>query len=101
MSGGSYNYLFNLYDLDDLYAKKNEIEHMALRLEGLPETEFPGAAAAAAMTRAFQLKVETWEKHITATAKHMGGVWKAVEWWDSCDSGPKEVKEALEQLTNG
>jgi hypothetical protein len=46
MSGGSYNYLSSALDLEDLLSKFSDLERMADRLEGLPETEFPGAAAA-------------------------------------------------------
>lgn len=101
MSGGSYNYLHQMWDLEDAESKLEELERMALRLEGLSETEFPGCGAAAEMTRAFILKIETWQKHVNATVKHLGPVWKGVEWWDSCDWSSDQVRAELDELIGG
>lgn len=98
MSGGSYNYLAYSQDLEDLMSKQDDLERMADRLEGLSEIEFPGAGAAGRATRALLLKIRLWESHAAISAGMLNDVWKSVEWWDSCDSGPKQVKEELEKL---
>lgn len=98
MSGGSYNYLTSALDLEDLLTKRYHLEAMADRLEGLSETEFPGASAAGRMTRELLLKIRLWESHASITASMLSDVWKSVEWWDSCDWGPEAVRNSLTKL---
>lgn len=98
MSGGSYNYLHQIWDLNDAYAKRGCLEEMADRLSGLPELDFPGAAAAAERTRALHAVLSLWDEHVTAQVQLLGDVWHAVEWWDSADSGPDGVVEALTKM---
>jgi hypothetical protein len=98
MSGGSYNYLAHACDLEDLLAKRTELESMADRLAGLSEAEFPGAAAAERLTRSLLLRVQLWAAHADASTGLLAGVWKAVEWWDSADSGPDNVRGALAKM---
>jgi hypothetical protein len=98
MSGGSYNYLAHVLDLDDLLGKTDELERMADRLEGLSEIEFPGSSAAGLMTRELLAKIRLWEAHAGVTIELLSGVWKDVEWWDSCDYGPDQVREGLNKL---
>lgn len=98
MSGGSYNYLAYARDLDDLLNKRRDLEAMANRLETLSEVEFPGAHAAGRMTRELLVKLELWESHASITATLLGDVWKGIEWWDSCDWGPDQVREELDKL---
>lgn len=98
MSGGSYNYLAYTADLEELLTKKDELERMADRLEGLSEIEFPGAGAAGRMTRELLLKIKLWESHASISASLLSDVWKSVEWWDSCDWGPDQVRDGLEKL---
>ncbi len=95
MSGGSYNYLAFASDLEDLLSKRRDMEAMADRLDGLSEREFPGSTAAARMTRELLLRIQTWESHAAASASILSGVWKGVEWWDSCDWGEDEVRAVL------
>jgi hypothetical protein len=101
MSGGSYNYLCSALDLDDILNKQYDLEQMADRLEGLPEAEFPGAGAAGHMTRRLLQTLKLWESHAAISLGMLTDVWKAVEWWDSCDWGPDQVKEELVKLVNG
>lgn len=101
MSGGSYNYLAHAQDLEDLLGKRQELEWMAERLEGLSEVEFPGATAAAESTRALILKIKVWESNAITHAKFLSEVWHDVEWWDSGDYGPDQVRAGLAKLVNG
>lgn len=98
MSGGSYNYLCGALDLEDLLSKHRDLEAMANRLETLSEIEFPGSTAAARMTRELLVKIQLWEAHATANAALLSDVWKGVEWWDSNDWGPDQVREELVKL---
>lgn len=98
MSGGSYNYLTSAMDLEDLLHKRSDLEAMADRLGGLSEVEFPGSAAAARMTRELLLKINLWESHASASVSLLSDVWKSVEWWDSCDWGPDQVRKSLSNL---
>lgn len=98
MSGGSYNYLCGALDLEDLLTKHGDLEAMANRLETLSEVEFPGAHAAGRMTRQLLVMIDLWNSHAGITAGVLSEVWKSVEWWDSCDWGPDQVKESLQKL---
>src|SRR5215212_1916341 len=98
MSGGSYNYLYSALDLEELLAKAEDLERMADRLEGLPEIEFSGAGAAGRMTRHLLNMIKLWEFHANITAELLSGVWHDVEWWDSNDYGPDQVREGLRKL---
>lgn len=98
MNVGSYNYLHSCFDLEELLGKTIDLERMADRLENLPETDFPGSTAAGHMTRLLLLKLQLWESHAMATRELLSGVWKGVEWWDSNDWGPDEVREELQKL---
>jgi hypothetical protein len=100
MSGGSYDYLCYATSLDELLAKRARLEEMFSRLSNLPEREFPGAAAAAALTKALLLHLQTWEVHAGVAIGQLAEVWKAVEWWDSCDYGPDQVAEALAEYVS-
>lgn len=99
MSGGSYNYLCGSLDLEDLLNKRADLEQMADRLEGLSEIEFPGARTAGRMTRALLLKIKVWESHASISAALLSDAWKSVEWWDSCDYGPDQVRASLAKFT--
>lgn len=101
MSGGSYNYLCRALDLEDLLNKHSDLEAMADRLEGLSETEFPGASAAGRMTRQLLQTLKLWESHAAISLGMLSDVWKSVEWWDSCDWGPDQVREELIKLVEG
>ncbi|MFJ2110634.1 hypothetical protein ACIOEX_01675 [Streptomyces sp. NPDC087850] len=53
------------------------------------------AQDAAAETEELLVMLQQWEIRAQVRAKRLAGVWKAVEWWDSCDSGENGVREAL------
>lgn len=95
MSGGSYDYLCFASDLDELLAKRHALKEMVDRLAGLDEREFPGASAAADQSRALLVRLQMWSSHVDTMTRMLQPTWKAVEWWDSCDSGEDDVREAL------
>lgn len=90
MSGGSYNYLCWARDLEDLNGKRDTLREMADRLAGLGY-----AQDAAAETEELLVMLQQWEVRATVRAARLAEVWKAVEWWDSCDSGEDDVRGAL------
>lgn len=89
MSGGSYNYLHT--HAGGLEAQRGDTEEMRDRLDGLASRGAPGAAEAASRTRAILRHFD----HAEALAQELSEVWRAVEWWDSCDGGEDDVREAL------
>lgn len=90
MSGGSYDYLCHATDLADMIHKLGPLEEMSRRLAGL------GYAHDAALeTERLLLDLRAAEVRVQATASRLSGVWRAVEWWDSCDSSENGVGEAL------
>lgn len=92
MSGGSYNYLCHAGDLDGLWAKRGSLDEMAERLAGL------GYARDAALeTEELVTLLRQWDVRATARISRLAGVWKAIEWWDSCDYGEDDVRETLAQ----
>jgi hypothetical protein len=85
MSGGSFNYLCHrsasdVFDGDDLLA-------MATALETLGRV----ARDAAERTR----KLHELQDHIAREIEALQDVWRAVEWWHSCDYGRDDVLVAL------
>lgn len=89
MSGGSYDYLF-VKDPEQLLQMQETIQNMADRLAGL------GYAKDAALeTQQLLLTLRQFENRIRAIADRLSDVWKAVEWWDSNDSGEDGVIHAL------
>lgn len=84
MSGGSYNYLF--CHTDRLTEHRGDLHEMAERLNGLD-----WATEAAAATR----HVISLLDQAAAAAEKLGGVWRAVEWWDSRDWSEDQVREAV------
>ena len=91
MSGGSYEYLCHK-SADELLNQQDQLEHMAARLAGL------GYAKDAAMeTEELICIIRQSLVRIETRAARLSGIWKAVEWWDSCDWGEGRVKEALQK----
>ena len=89
MSGGSYNYLF-MRDISRLLDDPSDLDMMAKRLAGL------GYAKDAAIETARALEWLRWvDVHWTVVTERLGEVWRAVEWWDSGDSGEEAVEHAL------
>mgnify|MGYP001593382905 CR=1 FL=1 len=90
MSGGSYNYLCWKSDLDELLVQQHALRDMADRLAGLGY-----AQDAAAETEELLLMLRQWKIRAETRAKRLEHVWKAVEWWDSCDWSEEAVHKAL------
>ena len=85
MSGGSYNYLC-YKDGFEIGGHESDLQAMADRLAGLGY-----AADAARETQELLLELRQYENRIQTRIKRLSGVWHAVEWWDSCDSGEDGV----------
>jgi len=91
MSGGSYNYLCHA-NADDLINKTGDIQDMADRLASLGY-----AQDAAKETQALLLTVRQYENRIQAMKERLHDIWRAVEWWESGDSGEEGVRDALDK----
>lgn len=90
MSGGSYNYLCDVWDLDKLLQQEYSLEKMAARLAGLG-----WARDAARETEELLVMLRQWQVSADVRVERLREVWKAVEWWDSCDWSEEQVREAL------
>lgn len=90
MSGGSYNYLFTVQDLEDLQAKRGSLEDMAERL-----AELGYAQDAARETEELLLLFRQWETRAQVRIRRLTDVWHAVEWWDSNDGSEEDVRQTL------
>ena len=90
MSGGSYEYLCHSWDLGDLLAKRGELERMSARLAGLGWAE-----DAARETEELLVMLRQWQIRAETRIGRLRDVWKAVEWWDSCDWSEDRVRQAL------
>ncbi|MFF4179705.1 hypothetical protein [Streptomyces sp. NPDC001750] len=92
MSGGSYNYLCAALDLPDLSQQQWQLQKMSDRLSGLGY-----AADAARETEELLVLLRQWETRAMVRVERLSDLWKAVEWWDSGDTGEEAVKDALEK----
>jgi len=90
VSGGSFNYLCYETDLEGLTGKRQELSEMA---DALAELGY--AADAAEETASLLAHIRATNTRINASAKRLYGVWKAVEWWKSCDRSEDAVHAAL------
>lgn len=90
MSGGSFNYLyqaeFGFQRRDDLVAMRNEL-HAITRDINVPARERQLADFAYNETADLLEQLEPSES--------LREVWRAVEWWRSCDYSKDQVIEAL------
>ena len=91
MSGGSYNYIC-FADVVDLFHNQRNIESMYDRLHSLGYAD-----DAANETIDMLVMIRDAYSTIENYRKRLEPVWKAVEWWDSNDSGEEEVKKALDE----
>lgn len=98
MSGGSFDYLCDSQDLEDLLGKQYSLNEMAEALALLDEKEYPGAAAAAEMTFRQIRLIQVWQAQTRATIGVLEDVWQAVEWTRSGDYGSDSIKDALKEL---
>lgn len=90
MSGGSYNWLYEASDLEELQARRHDLEAMAARLSGLGY-----ARDAACETEELLVLFRQWETRAAVRVSRLADLWQAVERWDSNDSGEAAVKAAL------
>lgn len=87
MSGGSYDYLCDAAgDVEDLGRKVFRLREMAARLDGIDAD-----GHAACDTREVLAIIAALEH----ASKRLREVWRAVEWWDSCDIGEDQAMKAL------
>lgn len=89
MSGGSYNYLC-LKDADQIREREEELQWMADRL-----SELGYAQDAAQETMEVLLTIRAFETRMQARIDRLRGIWRAVEWWDSGDSGEDSLEHEL------
>lgn len=89
MSGGSYEYLF-LIGTDEIGRHIDQVERMADRLGGLGY-----AQDAARETESVMLLLRQFEVRMSVRLERLSSLWRAVELWDSGDSGEDDVKRAL------
>jgi hypothetical protein len=89
VSGGSYEYIA-WKEVEALFERESVIQQMADRLAGLGYAE-----DAARETTELLLMIRQARVRIETRQRRLEDVWKAVEWWDSADSGEEDVKEAL------
>ena len=91
MSGGSYNYLCHK-NPEELVGGQSCVDEMAERLSGLGY-----AGDAARETYELLLLIRQFETRAGLISERLYAVWRAVEWWDSCDSSEGVVKTELEK----
>jgi hypothetical protein len=92
VSGGSYEYICFADEIDRLLNKRDQVERMADRLAALGY-----AKDAAKETWDFLLWLRMVEAQFEARHERLSEVWRAVEWWDSGDSGEDGLQAALEE----
>lgn len=90
MSSGSYNYLHTAQDLEDLHARRYDLEAMAARLAGLGY-----AQDAARETEELLVLFRQWETRASVRIRRLEDLWYRVDRWDSNDDGEDDVKAAL------
>jgi len=95
MSGGSWSYLC-CKEIDDLLQYDGLVQDMADRLASLGY-----APDAAKETQELVLVMRQFKNHAGAIKDRLSEIWRAIEWWDSCDSGEEIVKEALKEYRGG
>jgi hypothetical protein len=88
MSGGSYNYLC-YKESYDIHERKEELNEMRDRLIEL------GFADVAGETESVLLMLKSFEVRLQTRIDRLKGVWRAVEWMDSGDSGIEYVEDSV------
>lgn len=91
MSGGSFNYLYGKDLAMLLESGMSDLKHMAEELDGL------GYDAAPLRDRTNELieRIREVEADINEEIQRLAPVWRAVEWWCSCDSSREQVFVAI------
>lgn len=90
MSGGSYEYLCFKTDDDFVPYIDGGLARMADRLIRLGY-----AQDAAAETLSLIADLNAARIRADVARRRLNEVWRAIEWWDSCDSGEDAVRDAL------
>lgn len=93
MSGGSYDYLY-IKEPEDLFYNP----HIDNMVDRLIELDAPDAATELEQVN---LILQNARVRVNARMERLKGILKAVEWYDSCDSGLDAVEGALERYRNG
>jgi len=91
MSGGSYNYLC-FKEFDGLVENQTDLQNMLDRLDGLGYAE----DAAAETEEVIQI-IKNAEVRINRRLGRLKELWRAMEWWDSCDTNEESFKKALDK----
>lgn len=89
MSGGSYEYLC-FKTADELTQQTEMLKKMSERLAGLGY-----AQDAAKETEELLTIINQYLVRADVRIERLNRVWKAIEWWDSCDSGEDDFKIEL------
>lgn len=90
MSGGSYDYVSLADDITVLFEKMYQLEALRDRLASL------GYAKDAAMeTERLIATLRQFEVQTFVAVERLRPVWKAIEWWDSCDRSEAQFRESL------
>lgn len=90
MSGGSFNYLCHA-DPAELFNRTSDIERMVEELAKL------GFKDAAQETETIKLIAHHFQVLMQARLNRLSPVWKAVEWYRSCDWSLDSVNDAIEK----
>ena len=90
MSGGSFNYLCQTWDLDDLLTKMGDLEAMSRALATLGY-----AKDAARETEELLVILRQWQVQAEVRLERLTPVWKAMEWWRSSDWSEDDLREEL------
>jgi len=90
MSGGSFNYLCNTWDLDGLLTKMGDLEAMSQALAALGY-----AKDAARETEELLVILRQWQVQTEVRLERLTPVWKAMEWWRSSDWSEDDLREEL------
>lgn len=90
MSGGAFNYLCYENDLEGLLGKVHDLSDMTDALAHLGY-----AADAAQETASLLAHIRATNARVEASSRRLTEVWKAMEWWKSCDWGEDAVRQAL------
>lgn len=91
MSGGSFNYLCHKDETEIRgWQELQDLEHMAERLAALGY-----ASDAARETTALLLTLRQQQVLVGTYLERLGPVWRAMEWWSSCDSSEESFKSVL------
>ena len=93
MSGGSFAYLC-YWDITDVVVIPSDLSRMVEYLEE-HHADHPATKDSRALLEELQGLYDRFDPVVDA----LRPVWKAVEWYVSCDRGPEDVDEALREYT--